>query len=162
MPRLRISGFVTNTSSPTSWTLSPSSFVSSFQPVQSLSATPSSIEMIGYWRAQSASIATISSMLRGRLARLLEDVAAVVPHFARRHVEREEHVAARLVAGVRDRFEHQVERLAIRFQARREAAFVADAGRQAALLQRGAQRVKDLRARAQRFGEASGRRPASP
>ena len=39
---------VTNRSSPTSWTLSPSSSVSFFQPAQSSSARPSSIERIGY------------------------------------------------------------------------------------------------------------------
>ena len=42
-----MSGLVTNTSSPTSCTLAPSSRVSICHPAQSLSATPSSIEMIG-------------------------------------------------------------------------------------------------------------------
>ena len=59
------------------------------------SATPSSIEMIGYCRTQSAYISTISRGGARRLARLLEDVRAVVPQLARRDVEREEHVAAR-------------------------------------------------------------------
>ena len=92
-------------------------------------------------------------MVRGGFAGFLEDVAAVVPELARRHVEREEDILAGGVAGLRDRFEHDVERFAVGFQARREAAFVADAGRQAALLQRRAQRVKDLGAGAKRFGE---------
>ena len=47
MPRARISGLVTKTSSPTSCTFLPSASVSSFQPRQSPSAQPSSIEMIG-------------------------------------------------------------------------------------------------------------------
>ena len=38
--------------------------VSAFQPSQSLSATPSSIEMIGYWRTQLAYISTICSGVR--------------------------------------------------------------------------------------------------
>ena len=53
MPRVRISGLVTNTSSPTSCTLAPSVDVSSFHPSQSPSARPSSIETMGYWRIQS-------------------------------------------------------------------------------------------------------------
>ena len=54
MPLRRISGLVTNTSSPTSWTLVPSALVSSAQPRQSCSAQPSSIERIGYCRHQSS------------------------------------------------------------------------------------------------------------
>src|SRR5438270_285466 len=61
MPRLRRSVFVTKRSSPTSWILSPSSSVIRRQPLQSSSANPSSIETIGYCRAQSAQNATISS-----------------------------------------------------------------------------------------------------
>ena len=55
--------------------------------------------------------------------------------------------------GLADRFEHDVERLAIGFQVRREAAFVADAGRMAGLLQDAAERVKDLGAGAQSLGK---------
>ena len=47
MPRRRRSGFVTNRSSPTSWTRSPSALGQSFQPSQSSSSMPSSIETIG-------------------------------------------------------------------------------------------------------------------
>ena len=49
--------------------------------------------------------------------------------------------------GLADRFEHDLDRLAVRLQVRREAALVADAGRLAALLQDAAQRVEDLGAR---------------
>src|SRR5678815_5377131 len=43
---------------------SPSARVSAAQPSQSPSATPSSIEMIGYWRHQSVYISTICSGVR--------------------------------------------------------------------------------------------------
>jgi hypothetical protein len=42
-----------------------------------------------------------------------EDVAAVVPQLARRHVERQKHVLAGGVAGLSDRFENDVERFTI-------------------------------------------------
>jgi hypothetical protein len=48
MPRERRSTFVTNRSSPTSWQRSPILSVRSFQPCQSSSDMPSSIEKIGY------------------------------------------------------------------------------------------------------------------
>ena len=54
MPRARIAGLVTKTSSPTSWIFLPSACVSSFQPRQSPSAQPSSIDRIGYCRHQSS------------------------------------------------------------------------------------------------------------
>ena len=46
--------FVTKTSSPTIWILSPSLSVIVFQPSQSFSAMPSSMERIGYFLTQSA------------------------------------------------------------------------------------------------------------
>ncbi len=92
-------------------------------------------------------------MLRAGSPDFLEHVASVVPHLARRDVEREKHVAAGLVAGVRDRLEYQVERLAVRFQARSEPSLVADARGESALLERGAQRVKNFCARPQGFGK---------
>ena len=53
MPWRRRSGLVTKRSSPTSWTVAPSLSVSSFQPSQSSSEQPSSMETIGHL-AQSA------------------------------------------------------------------------------------------------------------
>ncbi|MNE92521.1 hypothetical protein D3C80_1902560 [compost metagenome] len=47
MPSLRILVLVTNKSSPTSWTLAPIFSVRPFQPAQSDSSMPSSMEMIG-------------------------------------------------------------------------------------------------------------------
>ncbi len=52
MPFLRNSVLVTKRSSPTSWTRAPISSVISFQPSQSFSPIPSSMEMIGYCSAQ--------------------------------------------------------------------------------------------------------------
>ena len=49
IPFASLSVFVTNRSSPTSWTLSPSLAVSFCHPSQSSSSRPSSIEMIGYF-----------------------------------------------------------------------------------------------------------------
>ena len=51
---------------------------------------------------------------------------------------------AGVISGLAHGFEHHFERLAIRSEARREPAFVADAGRKAALLEDSAQRVEDL------------------
>ena len=78
-------------------------------------------------------------------------MSVVDPQLAGRDVEREEDVLAGLVAGLRDGLEHDVQRLAVGLQAGREAAFVADAGGVALLLQDAAQRVEDLRARPQGF-----------
>jgi hypothetical protein len=44
---------VTNRSSPTSWIFAPRAAVSFFQPTQSFSEQPSSIEMIGYFEQSS-------------------------------------------------------------------------------------------------------------
>ena len=52
---------VTKRSSPTSCTVSPIRSVSAFQPSQSSSSMPSSIETIGYCPAMSAQYAAISS-----------------------------------------------------------------------------------------------------
>ena len=54
MPRCSRLVLVTNKSSPTSWILSPSRSVISFQPSQSSSAKPSSIEQMGYFSTQPA------------------------------------------------------------------------------------------------------------
>ncbi|MNL76632.1 hypothetical protein D3C87_2026290 [compost metagenome] len=54
MPSRRRAELVTNRSSPTSWHLLPMRSVTAFQPSQSSSAMPSSIEKIGYLAASSA------------------------------------------------------------------------------------------------------------
>src|SRR5271156_316531 len=84
MPRAKIFGLDTNASSPTSWIFlvpafpPPSSFVISFQPSQSSSARPSSIEMIGYCRTQLAQNSTICSELRADLSDFLKTYFFVV------------------------------------------------------------------------------------
>ncbi len=61
MPRCNRSVLVTNKSSPTSCTLPPSLSVSIFQPAQSSSEQPSSIEQIGYLATQLARNSTIAA-----------------------------------------------------------------------------------------------------
>ena len=133
MPRARISGLVTNTSSPTSWTREPSSCVSIcpaapvafgaavFDRDDRILAAPLDVE-----RHHPLGIAC-------RLAGLLELVARQPPTqnsldatSSARYTS-----APGAKAGLADRLEHHFERFAIRAQVRREAAFVADAGRQA-------------------------------
>ncbi len=60
------STLVTKRSSPTSWIFEPMVFVRSFQPSQSSSARPSSMEKMGYFSTHSAYILTISSALTFR------------------------------------------------------------------------------------------------
>ena len=61
MPRWSRSVLVTNRSSPTSWTVSPTRSVSAAQPSQSFSSSASSMEMMGYSSTQPAQKSTISS-----------------------------------------------------------------------------------------------------
>ena len=139
MPRSRNFTLVTNRSSPTSCTRSPSFFCSCFQPSQSSSARPSSIEMIGYFSTQLFQNAT---MLGRRLAtcpcptsrrRSRPCPSATSPRRPASSGDR--HVLARLVAGLLDRLEDDLDRLVVRLQRRREAALVADGGRQPLLVQ---------------------------
>ncbi len=59
IPRLSRCVFVTNRSSPTSWIFFPKASVMIFQPAQSSSAMPSSMEMMGYCFTQFAQNSTI-------------------------------------------------------------------------------------------------------
>src|SRR5690606_11620617 len=72
MPLARNSLLVTNRSSPTSWTFSPSLAVSFCQPSQSFSARPSSIDRIGYLEHQSAQMEIMSSLEMTLLGSLLK------------------------------------------------------------------------------------------
>ena len=80
-------------------------------------------------------------------------VAAVGEELGRRDVERQRDVGAEREAGLADRLDDQVERLAVGRQVRGEAALVAEAGGEAAALQHGLQRVVDLGAPAQRLAK---------
>ena len=154
---------VTKRSSPTSWTLSPSLSVSSFQPSQSSSARPSSIETMGYWRAQSSQKSTISSLeVSSRLSDFLKTYLLVflVVELAGGGVERDGDLLAGLVAGRCDGFEDELEGFVVGLEVGREAAFVADGGVVALLLEHALEGVEDLGAPAERFGEASRRRRA--
>ncbi len=71
-------------------------------------------------------------------ARFLERVAAISgPELARRDIERDEDVVAGLAPRFADGLQHDFDGLAVGLQVRREAAFVADAGGLAALLEDG-------------------------
>ena len=59
IPFCNFSTLVTNKSSPTNWHLSPNLSVNIFQPSQSFSSIPSSIEIIGYFSTQPAQKSTI-------------------------------------------------------------------------------------------------------
>ncbi|OEI69359.1 phosphopyruvate hydratase [Curtobacterium sp. ER1/6] len=86
----------------------------------------------------------------------LERVLAVVEELGRGDVEAERDVLARGEAGLLDRGEQEVERGAVRRELRREAALVAEAGRQALLLQLALEGVVGLDAPAERLREALG------
>ena len=91
---------------------------------------------------------------RAGLARLAELVAAVgVAELAGRDVEGDVDVVAGPESGLGDRLHHHVERVPVALEVRREAALVAHAGRQPALLEDRAQRMEDLGARPQRLAE---------
>jgi len=66
------------------------------------------------------------------------------------------YLAAGLQPGLCDRFEDDLNRLAIGFEVWCEAAFVADPGRLTAAFQDAAERMKDLDADAQRLAERRG------
>src|SRR5262249_56620439 len=89
-----------------------------------------------------------------RAAGLSEAVLLGPAKIARRGVERDPHLRARLVAGGRDGLDDQLEGLLARLQVRGEAALVADRGAVAPLLQERLQLVEDLGARAQGLAEA--------
>ncbi len=106
-----------------------------FQPSQSFSAIPSSIEMIGYLPHQSVQYAAISSLESSRLSLFLKMYLPSLIKLARCRVERQHHIFSGLVTGLVDRFENSFDRFFVRFQVRRKAAFVTDRGRIAALFQ---------------------------
>src|SRR5439155_16331311 len=87
---------------------------------------------------------------------LLERISAAArPQLARRDVERHKDLLAGLHADLRDRLEHDLNRLPIRAVVWREAALVSLAGRLAARFQDAAECVKGLCPDAYRLGEGS-------
>jgi len=81
--------------------------------------------------------------------------AAALGELAGRHVERQQHVLTRSVAGLLDRLHEQIERRRVAGEIRREAALVADTGREPLFVQQILQRVEHLGAHADRGRELS-------
>ncbi len=108
---------------------------------------------MGYWRTQLAQNSTICSEVRADLSDFLKTYffAGCVVELAGGGIERDRDLLAGLVAGGGDGFENAFERFFVGFQIGREAAFVADGGGVAVLLQHGFQIVEDFDAPAQRF-----------
>ena len=123
------------------------------QSPQAFSSSPSSIETSG---KRSASERVEVDHLRGveRAALAGKVVRAVAKDLARGRVERDRDPLA--VPGSLGRLEDRLDRRRGRLEVRREAALVADAGREPALVEHGLQRVEDLGADAERLGEGLG------
>ena len=77
----------------------------------------------------------------------LVGLARLVPQLARRDVQRQRDVLARLVAGLLDRLDDHAQRRLGAGQVGREAALVADAGRRLAIVEQLLERVEHLGAR---------------
>ena len=120
-------GLVTNRSSPTSWILSPSRSVSSFQPSKSSSAQPSSIETIGNAVDEAGQVVDHARLIEG-LAFAGQHVAAVLEELGGGRVQPQPEVLAGLVAGRLARLDDEAQGLVGRGQVRGEAALVADVG----------------------------------
>ena len=90
---------------------------------------------------------------RARLALAGIDIGAVFEELTRGRIERQHHVAARLVPGLLDGLHDQVERGFRRFQIGRKTALVADIGVEAGGFELRFQGVEDFRAGAQGFRE---------
>ena len=84
---------------------------------------------------------------------LLEDVFAIGKQLARRRVQRNRNLLARLVAGLLDGFENHLDRFGIGLERGSKAALVADRGVVTLLLQHRLQGMKCLGSPAQRLGE---------
>ena len=113
----------------------------------------------GHQRVVGNELGVVGAHLGGAEGLAFELVGAVLEELGGGNVQGEGDVLARGVAGVPDGFLDEVQGCAVGRQVRREAAFVAQAGGQALGLQDGLERVVDLDAPAQAFGE--GRRAPS-
>src|ERR1035437_9346356 len=83
----------------------------------------------------------------------LESVGALLEELGGRAVEREEHILAGVIPGLRDRIHEHVERRARGLDVRGESTLVAHARREPLALQDSFQRVEDLRPGAQRLAK---------
>jgi hypothetical protein len=84
---------------------------------------------------------------------VLEHVRRVVEDLARRRVQRDEDILARLIAGGRDALDEHLQGLLVGAEVGCEAALVATRGPQARVVQRLLQRVEDLGPHPQALGE---------
>ncbi len=145
------SGFVTKRSSPTSWTRSPSSLVSCAH------AVPVVFGEAVLDRDDRVALDELGPERRHRRAlelAALEAVGAVAEDLARRRVERDRDAVA--VPGPLGRLEDRLDRGLARLEVGREAALVADPGREPAFAQDALELVVDLDADPQALGEARG------
>ena len=144
---------VTNRSSPTSWTrvADPVGERLPAVPVLLVHAVLDRED-----RVAAGEVGPVAGHLVGRerAALVLEHVAAVVEDLARRRVERDREVLAGRVARRLDARDERLERRLVGLEVRREAALVADAAAEAAVVQVLLEVVEDLGAHAQRLGEA--------
>ena len=83
----------------------------------------------------------------------LELVLAFLVELARRGVEGDRHILARLITGLLDCLHDQLQRVFVGAQVRRKTALIPHSGRQALLLQHALERLVDLGDRAHRFAE---------
>ncbi len=95
-------------------------------------------------------------LARARLALGGEDVLAVLVEFGRGRVESNEHVVSGYVPGLVDGLNDDGDGLFVGLQVRGESSLVADSDRVPLGLQHFLERVEDLRAHADRVGEAVG------
>ena len=157
--------FVTSRSSPTSWTRARrAAAVSAFQPSQSSSARPSSIETIGIARdpvgPEVDEFARVErpALLGEHVARRgAVDAGARLDQLGRRGIEGDRDVLAGAVAGLLDGAEDDLDGGLVRGERRGEAAFVALPGGEPVVVEDRAQRSEDLGPGAQ--GLAVGRHP---
>ena len=124
-----------------------------FQPSQSSSANPSSIEQIGYF---STHLAYISTSAAESISLAIDRVSLRlgIVKLGSGRVQGDEHLPAKLVAGLADGLDDHLERRGVALQVGREAAFVADVCGQLLRLEHLFEVVKDLAAATDRLGKA--------
>ncbi len=126
--------------------------MSSFQPSQSSSAQPSSIEQIGYFDDPAGEQLDHAGRVE-LLAVDFVDLLGRVVELGRGRVHGDPDLLARLVAGLFDRGEDHVDRGGVVRQIGREAAFVADGRAEPLVVQHLLEMVEDLAAATDRVAE---------
>jgi hypothetical protein len=144
MPRAMNRVLVTKMSSPTIWIFSPSAAVCALKPAQSFSSE--TIFDRDDRKSGNPALVEFGHLGAGLLpqTRLDEIVGAAGGERTGSRIEGDRHVPARLVTGSGDRLDDQLARLFVALQVRREAAFIADGGRIALLLENAGERMEGL------------------